>query len=170
MKAFVRRRRALDSLTSVHREDPLSGVANLFDASIVFAIVLMAALIQAFSLARFLDPNSQFIFMKKDARAGQVDVIEKDHRDIKVKKMTPEKKGGLGVRLRVAYQLPDGSVVYVPESATVSKPAPVRLPPSDMGGSPQHQSSIPDTLRHDGQIGHSAPRQMPPLCDDDQNT
>jgi hypothetical protein len=126
MKAFVRRRRALDSLTSVHREDPLSGVANLFDASIVFAVGLMVALIQAFSLAQFLDPNSQFTIMRKDARTGQIELIEKDHWDIKVKKMTPEKKGGPGIRLGVAYRLPDGSVVYVPESAETSKPSPVR--------------------------------------------
>ena len=126
MKAFVRRRRALDSLTSVHREDPLSGVANLFDASIVFAVGLMVALIQAFSLTQFLDPNSQFTIMKKDARTGQVEVIEKDHRDIKVKKMTPEKKGVPGVRLGVAYQLPDGSVVYVPEDGQAPKPSPLR--------------------------------------------
>lgn len=123
MKAFVRRRRALDSLASVHREDPLSGVANLFDASIVFAVGLMVALIQAFSLAQFLDPNSQFTIMKKDARTGQVELIEKDRREIKVKKMTPEKKGGPRVRLGVAYQLPDGSVVYVPENAHPAKPS-----------------------------------------------
>jgi hypothetical protein len=110
----------LDSLTSVHREDPLSGVANLFDASIVFAVGLMVALIQAFSLAQFLDPNSQFTIMKKDARTGQVELIEKDHRDIKVKRMTPEKKGGPGIRLGVAYRLPDGSIVYVPENADAS--------------------------------------------------
>ncbi len=126
MRAFVRRRRGLDSLASVHREDPLSGVANLFDASIVFAVGLMVALVQAFSLAQFLDPNSQFTIMKKDARTGQVEVIEKDHRDIKVKKMTPEKKGGPGLRLGVAYQLPDGSIVYVPEGGDVAKPSPVR--------------------------------------------
>jgi hypothetical protein len=126
MKAFVRRRRALDSLTSVHREDPLSGVANLFDASIVFAVGLMVALIQAFSLAQFLDPNSQFTIMRKDMRTGQVELIEKDRREIKVRKMTPEKRGGPGVRLGVAYRLPDGSVVYVPESADPSNPPPAR--------------------------------------------
>jgi hypothetical protein len=116
----------LDSLTSVHREDPLSGVANLFDASIVFAVGLMVALIQAFSLTQLLDPNSHFTIMTKDARTGQVELIEKDHRAIKVKKMTPEKKGGPGVRLGVAYQLPDGSVVYVPENADPAKPSPPR--------------------------------------------
>ena len=96
------------------------------DASIVFAVGLMVALIQAFSLAQLLDPNSHFTIMTKDARTGQVELIEKDHRAIKVKKMTPEKKGGPGVRLGVAYQLPDGSVVYVPENADAAKPSPAR--------------------------------------------
>lgn len=123
MKAFKRRRRALDSMNSVHREDPLSGVANLFDASIVFAVGLMVALVQAFSLTQFLNPNSQFTVMQKDARTGQVEVIEKDHHTIKVKKMTPEKKGGPGVRLGVAYQLPNGNVVYVPETANTVRPS-----------------------------------------------
>jgi len=127
MKAFVRRRRALDALTSVHREDPLSGVANLFDASIVFAVGLMVALIQAFSLTQLLNPNSQFTIMMKDQRTGQVEMIEKDHREIKVKKMTQEKKGGPGVRLGVAYQLPDGSVVYVPEDGQGPKPSPLEM-------------------------------------------
>ena len=126
MRTFVRRRRALDALTSVHREDPLSGVANLFDASIVFAVGLMVALIQAFSLTQLLNPNSQFTIMTRDARTGQVEMIEKNQREIKVKKMTPEKKGGPGVRLGVAYQLPDGSVVYVPEDAQTPKPSPLR--------------------------------------------
>jgi len=94
MKAFVRRRRALDSLASVHREDPLSGVANLFDPRSFSRFGLMVALIQAFSLAQFLDPNSQVHDHEEDARTGQVELIEKDRREIKVKKMTPEKKGG----------------------------------------------------------------------------
>ena len=45
---------------------------------------------------------------------------------LKVLLLLPEKKGGPGVRLGVAYQLPDGSVVYVPESAGGEKPSPVR--------------------------------------------
>ena len=115
MRAFQRRKRALGDLTSIHREDPLSGVANLFDASIVFAVGLMVALIQAFSLTQLLNPNSQFTIVTKTA-AGEMQIVEKDKKEIKVKKITPEKKSGPGTRLGVAYQLPDGSVVYVPES------------------------------------------------------
>jgi hypothetical protein len=115
MHAFERKKRGLGQLTSVHREDPLGGVANLFDASIVFAVGLMVALIQAFSLTQLLDPNSKFTIIKKDELTGQMEIIEKTKKEIKVRKMTNEKKGGPGTRLGIAYQLPDGSVVYVPE-------------------------------------------------------
>lgn len=114
MRAFERKRRGLGQITSIHREDPLNGVANLFDASIVFAVGLMVALIQAFSLTSLLDPNSTIV--KRDERTGQMEIIEKDRRQVRVRKTTNEKKAGPGTRLGVAYQLPDGSVVYVPES------------------------------------------------------
>jgi hypothetical protein len=114
MKAFRRRRHDLWDRSSVHREDPLSGVANLFDASIVFAIGLMVALLQAFSLSQLLNPNSKFTVVTKDA-AGQLEIIERDGKEVKVRKVTPEQQSGQGKRLGVAYELPDGSVVYVPE-------------------------------------------------------
>jgi hypothetical protein len=114
LRRFNRKTRALGQLTSIHREDPLSGVANLFDASIVFAVGLMVALIQAFSLAQLLDPNSQFTIVRKDA-AGNFEIIEKTSQQVTVRKMSDEKKAGEGTRLGVAYQLSDGSVVYVPE-------------------------------------------------------
>lgn len=109
----------MGQMTSVHDEDPLSGVANLFDASIVFAVGLMVALIQAFSLT-LLDPNSEFTIIRKDTATGQMEIIEKTQKQIKVKKMTPEKKAGPGTRLGVAYELPDGSVVYVPEDGSAA--------------------------------------------------
>jgi hypothetical protein len=104
----------------VHREDPLSGVANLFDASIVFALGIMVALLQAFSLAKLLDPNSSFTIVSKNA-AGEMEIIERNRDQVKVRRITPEKQSGQGKRVGIAYELPDGSVVYVPES---SPPAP----------------------------------------------
>lgn len=115
MRLFDRRRRRLGDLTSIHREDPLSGVANLFDASIVFAVGLMVALIQAFSLTQLLRPDAQFTIVMRNA-AGEMQIVEKNRKEIKVRRITPEKKAGPGTRLGVAYQLPDGSVVYVPDS------------------------------------------------------
>lgn len=118
MRTFVRRRRASAALSSVHREDPLAGVANLFDASIVFAVGLMVALAQAFSLTALLDPTSEVTIMRKDPKTGEMEIIEKRAQQVTVRKMTAEEKAGEGRRLGVAYQLPDGSVVYVPEGTS----------------------------------------------------
>ena len=114
MRAFQRRRRHFRDHSSVHREDPLGGVANLFDASIVFAIGIMVALLQAFSLAKLLDPSSSFTIVTKD-RAGQMEIIERQGNQVKVRRVTPEQQAGQGKRLGIAYELPDGSAVYVPE-------------------------------------------------------
>lgn len=116
MRAFNRKKRLLGQMTSVHSENPLSGVANLFDASIVFAVGLMVALIQALSLTQLFSPTSEFTIVKKDAATGQMEIIEKAGRTVKIRKMTPEKKAGEGTRLGIAYQLQDGTVVYVPEA------------------------------------------------------
>jgi hypothetical protein len=121
MRAFNRRKRRLSGEVTVHQENPLSGVANLFDASIVFAVGVMVALIQAFSFAQMLGPDSDFTLIRKDAATGQVEIVEKNAREITVRRMTDERKGGSGVRLGVAYRLPDGTVVYVPDDPAASQ-------------------------------------------------
>ncbi|MGO4333081.1 DUF2149 domain-containing protein [Cupriavidus sp. 2TAF22] len=119
-RRFVRRRRAQGELASVHREDPLAGVANLFDASIVFAVGLMVALTQAFSLTQLLDPDARFTLVQRDPRTGELQLLEKNRKEVKVSKLSAQQKAGEGTRLGVAYRLPDGSVVYVPEGAPAS--------------------------------------------------
>jgi hypothetical protein len=121
MKVFLRRRRGFRALDSIHREDPLSGVANLFDASIVFAVGLMVALIQAFSLTALLDPAAEFTIMRRDPASGRMEIIDKRAHEITVRRMTPEQRAGEGLRLGVAYRLADGTVVYVPESDGTSR-------------------------------------------------
>ncbi|MDF3831661.1 DUF2149 domain-containing protein [Cupriavidus basilensis] len=127
-RRFVRRRRAQGELASVHREDPLAGVANLFDASIVFAVGLMVALTQAFSLTQLLNPESQFTMVQRDPRTGELQLLEKNRKEVKVSKLSAQQKAGEGTRLGVAYRLPDGSVVYVPEGAQAGT-HPVPAPP-----------------------------------------
>jgi hypothetical protein len=117
MPAFVRRKRSGLLDNSIHHEDPLSGVANLFDASIVFAVGVMVAAVQAFSVMQVLNPDSEFTIIKKNKQTGETEVIEKNKQEIKVRKMSQDKKSGAGTRLGIAYQLPDGSVVYVPEES-----------------------------------------------------
>ncbi|MHA4867116.1 DUF2149 domain-containing protein [Duganella sp. PWIR1] len=97
-----------------HAEDPLSGVANLFDASIVFIVAMMLALFSAWNMMDLLDPNSEVTIAKKTAD-GRVEVLTKKGAEIKVSKVSDQPLSGAGKRLGTAYQLPDGKVIYVPE-------------------------------------------------------
>ena len=95
-------------------EDPIAGVANLFDASIVFIVSMMIALFMAYNMMDLLDPTSEVTMMKKNAN-GEMEIITRKGREIKVSKVTDQKLSGRGERLGTAYKLPDGRVVYVPQ-------------------------------------------------------
>ena len=95
-------------------DDPLAGVANLFDASIVFIVAMMLALFSAFNMLDLLDPQSEVTIARKGAD-GKVEVLTKKGSEIKVTRVSDKKLSGAGTRLGTAYQLPDGKVVYVPE-------------------------------------------------------
>ena len=95
-------------------DDPLAGVANLFDASIVFIVAMMLALFSALNMLDLLDPNSDVTIAKKGAD-GKVEILTKKGAEIKVSKVSDKPLSGAGTRLGTAYQLPDGKVVYVPE-------------------------------------------------------
>ena len=111
MRLLQRRRRfALDGEAL---EDPIAGVANLFDASIVFIVSMMIALFMAYNMMDLLDPSSEVTMVKKNA-SGELEIITKKGKDIKVSKVTDQKLSGKGERLGTAYKLPDGRVVYVP--------------------------------------------------------
>jgi hypothetical protein len=95
-------------------DDPLAGVANLFDASIVFIVAMMLALFAAWNMLDLLDPNSEVTIAKKSAD-GKVEILTKKGAEIKVSRVSDQPLSGAGKRLGTAYQLPDGKVVYVPE-------------------------------------------------------
>ncbi len=95
-------------------EDPISGVANLFDASVVFIVSMMIALFMAYNILDLMDPTSETTITKQ-AADGKIEVIIKKGKEIKVRKVTDKRLSGEGVRLGTAYQLKDGKVVYVPE-------------------------------------------------------
>jgi hypothetical protein len=95
-------------------EDPISGVANLFDASVVFIVSMMISLFMAYNMLDLVNPKSEVTITKKNA-AGEMEIITKVGKEIKVKKVTDKRLSGEGTRLGTAYQLKDGRVVYVPE-------------------------------------------------------
>ncbi len=110
---FLKRRRVSGYINDP-LEDPISGVANLFDASVVFIVSMMIALFMAYNMLDLLDPTSEVTITKKTPE-GQIEIITKKGREIKVRKVTDRNLSGEGTRLGTAYELKDGRVIYVPE-------------------------------------------------------
>ena len=95
-------------------DDPLSGVANLFDISVALIVALLVALFGMFSGAALLDPSTTVTSVIQTGKGG-LEVITKDRSGITIRRSSDEKASGNGTRLGVAYQLSSGEVVYVPE-------------------------------------------------------
>lgn len=110
---FVARRRGQDGWAG-EDEDPLAGIANLFDVSVAFIVALLIALFGLFSAGRLLDPSSDVTVMQRSA-SGEMQIIRKKGTEISVQKVTDRSLSGSGTRLGTAYQLANGQVVYVPE-------------------------------------------------------
>lgn len=97
-----------------HDMDPLAGMANLFDASIVLIVSMMIALFMTFNMLEMFDDRSEITITKQGAD-GEIEIITKQGTEIKVQKVTDTEMSGAGVRLGTAFQLEDGRIVYVPE-------------------------------------------------------
>ncbi len=112
MRFLKRRRIFIDNKEPI--EDPISGVANLFDAGVVFIVSMMIALFMAYNMLDLLDPSSEVTITKKTAD-GKIEIITKKGQQIKARKVTDKRLSGEGVKLGTAYELKDGRIIYVPE-------------------------------------------------------
>jgi hypothetical protein len=93
-------------------EDPLSGVANLFDMSVVFIVGLIVTLFSAYQL--LFNEKSDMTIIKKTS-SNNLQIISKKGKKIKAMEVTKAKIKGGGERLGTAYRLEDGTMVYVPD-------------------------------------------------------
>lgn len=100
--------------TGFSDNDPMSGVANLFDLGLVFIVGLLIALFGAYHLEDLLSQESDLTIVKK-ASDGQIEIIEKKGKKIKAMKVTKDKAKGRGERLGTAYKLENGSMIYIPD-------------------------------------------------------
>ena len=96
-------------------EDPLSGIANLFDVSVVFIVGLMITLFSVYRMSDLVDSKSEVTMVKTNAQ-GMQEIIVKKGTEIKAYKMTGKAAEGNGERLGTAYRLANGQVIYVPEA------------------------------------------------------
>lgn len=101
-------------------EDPLAGVANLFDASIVFIVGLMITLFSVYNMGDLMSGDSEVAMVKTDAN-GMQEIIVKKGETIKAYKMTNATGQGDGERLGAAYRLANGQIIYVPDAETPQK-------------------------------------------------
>jgi hypothetical protein len=96
-------------------EDPLAGVANLFDVSVVFIVGLMISLFSVYRMADLVDPDTEVTMVKTTADGGR-EIITKRGPTIEARQITDRTTSGEGERLGVAYRLASGEIIYVPEA------------------------------------------------------
>ena len=95
-------------------DDPMTGVANLFDIGLVFIVGLLLTLFSAYHLQDLFDQTSEMTIMKQH-QSGEMEIITKKGTRVKAMKLSKSKASGQGERLGIAYRLEDGTLVYVPE-------------------------------------------------------
>ena len=95
--------------SSIH---PLSSIANLVDAMLVFAVALMVALVSFLQVPALLQ-NKDYTVITNPGKPD-MEIIVKEGEEIKHYEATESTGAGQGELLGQAYRLPDGRVVYVP--------------------------------------------------------
>lgn len=100
-------------LMELHEEDPLSGVANLFDVAMVFAVALLVAMITALRTPELF--LAQDVTILKNPGKEDMEIINKKGDKIDHYKMSDKKGSGDGQRLGICYRLENGEVIYIPE-------------------------------------------------------
>ena len=94
-------------------DDPLSGMANLFDLAMVFAVALMVAMVTNMHLVEFFTQDD-FTVVKSPGKED-MEVIVKNGQEIERYKASGQVGEGKGKRVGTAYELEDGKIIYVPE-------------------------------------------------------
>lgn len=115
----------LPSPDDTPEEDPLSGIANLFDVSVVFIVGLMISLFSIYRMGDLVDPKSEVTMVKTNPQGGQ-EIIVKKGMKITAYKITGKTTSGNGERLGTAYRLSTGQIIYVPEQESGSTNPPRR--------------------------------------------
>jgi len=106
-----RRRRYRDIIED--KEDPMSGLANLFDVAMAFAVILLIAFAFSSHLPELLSEQSNVTIVKNPGEED-MEIIIKEGKEIKHLEMTNKTAGGTGKILGTAYKLETGEIIYVP--------------------------------------------------------
>ena len=115
----MRRARRYETFISEEDCDPLSGLINLFDAAMVFAVALMVAFFIQSRMTEFL--TEQDVTYVKNAGKADMEIIVKKKNRISRFKSEKTSGSGKGERVGIAYRLESGEIIYVPEGAGEEK-------------------------------------------------
>jgi hypothetical protein len=99
--------------TSSEDEDPLSGVANLFDVAMIFAVGLLVMMMMYVNLPELL--TSQDVTIVKNPGQDDMQIIIKNETEIEVMNMTEETVTTMGKLVASLYETEGGATVYVEE-------------------------------------------------------
>lgn len=94
----------------------MSVVSNLFDVAMVFAVALMVALVSRYNMTEMF--SQEDFTMVKNPGKDNMEIITKEGE--KINRYTPSEDTSSdpskkGKRVGVAYELPNGDIIYVPE-------------------------------------------------------
>ncbi|MCA9190007.1 MAG: DUF2149 domain-containing protein [Pirellulaceae bacterium] len=97
-------------------EDPLGGIANLFDVAMVFSVALLMALVVRAPWLSLAAPDEA---VTKIRHAGEPDmeIVVQQGKKISHFHAGDGQKSGQGQLLGTAYRLSSGEVIYVPASS-----------------------------------------------------
>ena len=98
-------------------DDPIAGVAQLFDVSIAFIVAVIAAMFTLLSSQDMLNKDSEWTLTKKN-KQGDIEMIEKKDNQVIKRKVSSRNMSGNGIRLGTAYQLENGQVIYVTDTTS----------------------------------------------------
>ena len=94
-------------------EDPLSGVANLFDVAMIFAVGLLVMMMMYVNMPELL--TSQDVTIVKNPGQEDMQIIIKNETEIEVLNMTEESVTTMGKLVASLYETEGGATVYVEE-------------------------------------------------------
>ncbi|RMF40890.1 MAG: DUF2149 domain-containing protein [Planctomycetota bacterium] len=99
------------SVLASNEQDPLEGVSNLFDVAMVFSVALLIGMVgRVFRGASLMRMSITDVVNRFPDNAPDV------AQHIDRYRIADQELSGNGYRLGVAYQLPTGEVVYIPDS------------------------------------------------------
>jgi len=138
--AFMRSR---TGLADTH-PDPMEYMGNLFDVAILIGVGFLVLALTGFGLNELLSKDT--VTIVKNPGQPNMEIITKQGSRIERLKATNEQAQGTGIPVGTVYRLKDGSMVWVPGTASTAPEGSVpasEAAPVPQGTLPAPQGTVP---------------------------